>query len=310
MDKLRDLLSMKFEKKMKLVVVAAHDEEVIEAVNEARRASIINAVLIGNQIEIIKILDKKNINKELFEIIDENDMAKASEIGVKLISSGKADFIMKGLIDTSLLLKSVLNKDWGIRTDSLLSHVMLYEVSTYPKLLYLTDGGMNLEPSLEQKKMIIENAATVARAMANEKINVAVLAAKEKVNPKMIATVDADALKKQYENGEFSEGIIVDGPLALDLALSKEAAKVKEYSSEVAGNADILLVPNIEMGNGIGKCITYLAGGKSAGVVMGAKVPIVLVSRADNHESKLYSIALGSLVARQNSKKQNNLKFL
>lgn len=299
MEKLRELLNVKFDEKMKLVVVVANDEQVIEAVNEAREAAIIEAVLIGNKQEIVNILDKKKIKQDLFEIIDENDMEVAAELGVKMISEGKADFIMKGLIDTGVLLKAVLNKEWGLRTDSLLSHVMVYEVSAFPKLLYLTDGGMNLEPSIEQKKMIIENAALVARALGNETVKVAALAAKEKVNPKMIATVDAAALKKQYENGDFSEGIIVDGPLALDLALSKEAAQVKGFKSEVAGDADVLLVPNIEMGNGIGKTITYLAGGKSAGVVMGAKAPIVLVSRADDHESKLYSIALGSIVARK-----------
>ncbi len=303
MEKLKDLLNVEFREKMKLVVVGAQDEEVIEAVNEARRASIIEAVLIGDREKIVNILDKKGLKEDLFEIIDEDEMGTAAELGVKMISEGGADFIMKGLIDTSLLLKAVLNKEWGLRTDSLLSHVMVYEVSTYSKLLYLTDGGMNLEPSIEQKKMIVENAAVVARALGNEKVKVAALAAKEKVNPKMIATVDADTLKTQYENGEFSQGIILDGPLALDLALSKEAAKVKGFDSEVAGDADVLLVPNIEMGNGIGKTITYLAGGKSAGVVMGAKVPIVLVSRADDHESKLYSIALGSIVASQTQRK-------
>lgn len=303
MEKLKDLLNVEFREKMKLVVVGAQDEEVIEAVNEARRASIIEAVLIGDREKIVNILDKKGLKEDLFEIIDEDEMGTAAELGVKMISEGRADFIMKGLIDTSLLLKAVLNKEWGLRTDSLLSHVMVYEVSTYSKLLYLTDGGMNLEPSIEQKKMIVENAAVVARALGNEKVKVAALAAKEKVNPKMIATVDADTLKTQYENGEFSQGIILDGPLALDLALSKEAAKVKGFDSEVAGDADVLLVPNIEMGNGIGKTITYLAGGKSAGVVMGAKVPIVLVSRADDHESKLYSIALGSIVASQTQRK-------
>lgn len=302
MKKLEDLLNEEFTKKMKLVIVAANDEEIIEAANEARILNIIEPILIGDSKGIINILNKKGIKKEYFEIIDEGDMINASELGVKMVSEGKADFIMKGLVDTSVLLKAVLNKKWGLRTDSLLSHVMLYEVSTYHKLLYLTDGGMNLNPSLLEKKKIIENAAIVVRAMGKGKINVAVLAAKEKVNPKMIATVDADSLKKQYENGEFSRDIVVDGPLALDLALSKEAAKVKGFESEVAGDADVLLVPNIEMGNGIGKSITYLANGKSAGVVMGAKAPLVLVSRADDYKSKLYSIALGSLIARQNDR--------
>jgi len=214
-----------------------------------------------------------------------------------MVRNGQADFIMKGLVDTGTLMKAVLNKEWGLRTDSLLSHVMVYEVSTYPKLIYLTDGGMNLYPNLDQKIKIIENGVQVIKAMGNENIKVACLAAKEKADPKMPATMDAFNLKEKYINGEFSEGVIVDGPMALDLAISKESAKIKNYESEVAGDADMFLVPNIEMGNGIGKSMTYFAGGKSAGIIMGAKAPIVLVSRADTHESKLYSIALGSLIA-------------
>lgn len=296
-NKLNDLLKIKSEKLMKLVVVACHDKEVIEAVNEAKKLNIIAPILIGDKKKTLEIFKTKGIEKEDYEIIDEDDLGKAAEIGVKMVSNGEANFIMKGLIDTSTLLKAVLNKEWGLRTDSLLSHVMIYEIPAYNKLIYLTDGGMNLEPSLEQKVKIIENAALVAKAMGKETIKVAALAAKESVNPKMLATVEANALKEKYINGEFSKGIIVDGPLALDLAVSKEAAEVKGYKSDVAGDADVLLVPNIEMGNGIGKSITYFAKGKSAGIIMGAKVPIVLVSRADDKEAKLYSIALGSVVA-------------
>ncbi len=205
---------------------------------------------------------------------------------------------MKGLVDTGTLLKAVLNKEWGgLRTDSLLSHIMVYEVEAYSKLIYLTDGGMNLYPNLDQKVKIIENAVQVVEAMGRDTVKVACLAAKEKADPKMPATMDAHALKERFNEGKFSKGTIVDGPMALDLAISKESAAVKSYESEVAGDADILLVPNIEMGNGIGKSITYFAGGKSAGIIMGAKVPIVLTSRADTHEAKLYSIAMGSLIA-------------
>ena len=296
-NKLKDLLKIKSNKLMKLVVVACHDEEVIEAVNEAKKLNIIDPILIGDEKKTLEIFKIKGIEKEDYQIIDEEDLAKAAELGVKMVSNGEANFIMKGLIDTSTLLKAVLNKEWGLRTDSLLSHVMIYEIPAYNKLIYLTDGGMNLEPSLEHKVKIIENAALVAKAMGKQTIKVAALAAKESVNPKMLATVEANALKEKYINGEFSKGVIVDGPLALDLAVSKEAAEVKGYKSDVAGDADVLLVPNIEMGNGIGKSITYFAKGKSAGIIMGAKVPIVLVSRADDKEAKLYSIALGSVVA-------------
>lgn len=296
--KLDDLLEVKYEEKAKLVVVASHDEIVLESVIEANNLGIAEPILIGDKLKIEKIAKKKKFLIDDYEIIDEKDLEKSAEIGVKLVSEGKADFIMKGLVDTGTLMKAVLNKEWGLRTNNLLSHVMIYEVPTYSKLIYLTDGGMNLYPGLDQKVMILENAITVVKALGNEEVKVACLAAKEKVDPKMEATVDAMGLIEKYKKGYFEEEVIVDGPMALDLAISKESAKVKNYKSKVAGDADILLVPNIEMGNGIGKSITYFANGKSAGVIMGAKVPIVLVSRADTYESKLYSIALGSIVSK------------
>ncbi|WP_312907161.1 bifunctional enoyl-CoA hydratase/phosphate acetyltransferase [Tissierella praeacuta] len=298
--KLEELLKLKYQSPMKLAVVACHDEEVLEAVIESKRKGIADPILIGDKEKTINIAKEKGFDLSSYRIIDEKDLSGAAEIGVKMILNGKANFIMKGLVDTSILLKAVLNKEWGLRTDSLLSHVMLYEIPNYSKLIYLTDGGMNLQPTLEDKIKIIENAAIVGRALGKEEVKVACLAAKEKLDPKMTATVDAMELKNRYEEGSFSKGIIVDGPMALDLAVSSSSAEIKGYKSQVAGDADVLLVPNIEMGNGIGKSITYFAGGKSAGVVMGAKVPIVLVSRADDHEAKLYSIALGSLVADYN----------
>ena len=159
---------------------------------------------------------------------------------------------------------------------------------------------MNIAPDLNTKKQVIENAVEVARSMEIEEPKVACICAKEKVNPKMQATVDARALQEAGERGEFGEGVIVEGPLAFDLAVSKEAAKIKNFDSKVAGETDIMLMPTIEVGNGIGKALTYFAGGKSAGIIMGAKAPIVLVSRADSHESKLYSIAYGALIANYN----------
>lgn len=296
-NKLDELLNLKHEEPMKLVVVACHDEEVLAAVFEGKRLGIAEPILIGDKEKTIEIAKEKGLDISSYTIIDEKDLNMAAEIGVKMVSSGKANFIMKGLVDTSILLKAVLNKEWGLRTDSLLSHVMLYDIPNYSKLIYLTDGGMNLQPTLGDKVKIIENAVTVAKALGKEEVKVACLAAKEKVDPKMVATVDASELKHRYEEGKFSKGTIVDGPMALDLAISSSSAEIKGYKSKVSGDADVLLVPNIEMGNGIGKSITYFASGKSAGVVMGAKVPIVLVSRADDHEAKLYSIALGSLVA-------------
>lgn len=296
-EKLQDLLSVEGDK-MRLAVVACQDEDVLEAVVESSILGISEPILIGSKSETEEIADRLNLDISGFEFIDETDISAAAEIGVRMVSDGKADFIMKGLVDTAILLKAVLNKDWGLRTDSLLSHVMVYDVETYHKLLYLTDGGMNLNPSLEEKKKIIDNSVIVAKAMGCHNVKVAALAAKEKVNPKMQATVDADELKKMSIAGLFGEGVIVEGPLALDLAVSKEAAKTKKIDNPVVGDADILLVPNIEMGNGIGKTITYLANGKSAGIIMGAKAPVVLVSRADDKDTKLYSIALGNMISR------------
>lgn len=295
--KLEELLSIKNHEKMKLVVVASHDEEVLESVWEASERNIIEPILIGKKSKINEIVKEKDISLKDWEIIDEEDFTEGAKIGVKLVRNKEADFIMKGIIDTGTLLKAVLNKEYGLRTDSLLSHVMIYEVPNYHKLLYLTDGGMNLRPNVEQKEKIIKNSVNVARALGKEEVKVGCLAAKEKVDPNMVATTDASKLKEKSEKGDFGKGVIVDGPMALDLAISKEAAKIKNYNSPIAGDADVLLVPNIEMGNGIGKSITYFAEGKSAGVIMGAKAPIVLVSRADTHESKLYSIALGSIIA-------------
>lgn len=284
----------------RLVVAACQDEEVLKAVHEAALSGIVEPILIGDIEKTEKIAKELEISINAYEKIDVKDLAHAAEIAVRHVSSGKADFIMKGLIDTSILLKEVLNKEYGLRTDSLLSHVMIYEVPTYHKFVLLTDGGMNLEPDLDDKVKIVENAAKVCKALGYDKIKVAAIAAKEKVNPKMIATIHADELKKMCDKGVFENGVIIDGPLALDLAVSKEAAKIKGYESEVAGDADILLVPNIETGNGIGKSLTYFANSQSAGIVMGAKVPIVLVSRADSHEAKLYSIALGSMISELN----------
>lgn len=296
-DNLNQLLEVRHTNKMKLAVIASHDEGVLEAVVKASERGIVEPILIGDQNRTREIANELEIKVDRYEIIHEEKLERAAELGVKLIREGKADFIMKGLIDTSTLLKAVLNKEWGLRTDSLLSHVMVYEVPSYHKLIYLTDGGMNLSPSTEQKVKIIENSVIVAKALGNETVKIACLAAKEKVDLKMDATVQAMELKEKYLNGEFEDGVIVDGPMALDLAVSKDSAKIKGYRSDVAGDADVLLVPNIEMGNGIGKSITYFAGGKSAGIIMGAKVPIVLVSRADTYETKLYSIALGSIIS-------------
>ncbi|TQQ84345.1 bifunctional enoyl-CoA hydratase/phosphate acetyltransferase [Peptacetobacter hominis] len=290
----------KSENPVVLTVAAAQDEEVMTAVKDAYEKNIIKPVLIGDEEKIRKIASNIGFCIDNVEIINKTELKDAAEEAVKMVADGKADFVMKGILDTSIILKEVLNKEYGLRTDSLLSHVMIYELPSYKKLLILTDGGMNINPDFEQKKKIIRNSIEAAKSLGIEKVKVACLAAKEKVNEKMPATVDADMLKKFSEEGGFGEGAIVEGPIAFDLAVSEDACRIKGYKSEVGGDADILLVPNIETGNGIGKSFTYMGNAKSAGIIMGAKAPVVLVSRADTHESKLYSIAYGALISKMN----------
>ncbi len=284
-------------KTMRLVVAAAQDEDVLSAICKAAEEDLIEPILVGDKSEIHQIAEREKLNIEKYELIDVVDLTEAAKVSVKLVSEGKGDFLMKGLIDTSILLKAVLDKEIGLRTDRLLSHVMIYDVPHYHKLIFLTDGGMNIEPSYEEKVKIAENAIDACKALGNKVVKVAALAAKEKVSEKMPTTVDARKLQELCKEGAFGEGVILEGPLALDLAVSKDAALVKKFDSEIAGDVDILLVPTIEVGNGIGKTLTYLAGAESAGIIMGAKVPVVLVSRADSYEAKLNSIALGSVIA-------------
>ncbi|KAB3529227.1 bifunctional enoyl-CoA hydratase/phosphate acetyltransferase [Alkaliphilus serpentinus] len=287
----------KTQMKMKLAVAAAQDHDVLMAVKEAQELGIIEGILVGDEEEIKTIAKEISMDLSKFEVINKADLMEAALKAVSLVSSGAADFVMKGIIDTSILLKAVLDKEVGLRTDRLLSHVMVYELEAYHKLLFLTDGGMNIQPSLEEKKGILMNAVLSAKALGNKEVKVACLAAKEKVSEKMPSTVDGAELKNLAGEGAFGDGVMVEGPIAFDLAVSKEAAEIKGYKSSVAGEADIILVPTIEVGNGVGKALTYMAHGKSAGIIMGAKAPVVLVSRADTAETKLYSIALGSVVA-------------
>lgn len=296
---LKDMLEqLKGQNKVILSVAAAEDKEVLIAIKDAVEKEIINPILVG-QVEKIQAIAKDiNFNLENIKVINSETIEESAKIAVQLVSNKEADFVMKGLLDTAVLLKAVLNKDYGLRTDSLLSHVMIYELERYHKLLLLTDGGMNIAPDYEQKEKILKNSIQAAKSLGMEKVKVACLAAKEKVNPKMQTTVDADLLQKACKEGKFGDNVIVEGPLAFDLAVSKEASEIKGFKSEISGDVDILLVPTIEVGNGIGKSFTYMANSKSAGIIMGAKAPIVLVSRADSHESKLYSIAYGALIAK------------
>ena len=297
--KLKEIFDiLKGEEKLILSVAAAEDKEVLKAVKDAVEKQIIEPILVGDGDKIKLISEKINFDLTGIKILNSNNIEESAKIAVELVATKNADFVMKGILDTSILLKSVLNKEYGLRTESLLSHVVAYQMENYHKLLLITDGGMNISPNYEQKEMILKNAIQAAKALGIDTIKVACLAAKEKVNPKMQATVDGHLLQEASINGKFGRNVIVEGPLSFDIALSKEASDMEGFKSEVSGDIDILLVPNIEVGNGIGKSFTYMANAKSAGVIMGAKAPIVLVSRSDSAESKLYSIAYGALIAK------------
>lgn len=287
----------KSQKKMRLAVAAAEDHDVLGAVVKAGEMGLVDAILVGDEAQIHHLAKEYSLDLSNAKIVPTADIYESAKVAVKMVKEGEADFLMKGLLDTAVLLKAVLDKENGLRTDSQLSHVMIYDVPSYHKFIYLTDGGMNIDPTLEEKVKIVKNAVSVAKSLGVETVKVACIAAKEKVNEKMPATVDAKALEDMCKEGVFGEGVIVEGPLAIDLAVSEEAAKVKGFKSEIAGDTDILMVPNIEVGNGIGKTMTYMAKAESAGIIMGAKVPVVLTSRADSYEAKLNSIALGSVVA-------------
>lgn len=294
---LKEIIEVAKERGPKTIAVAcAQDLDVLLAVDMAKKEGIADAILVGDK-ELIEELGINNkIDLSRFEIIDIKDLSEASLKAVELVSTGKAHIVMKGLVDTSIILKAVLNKEIGLRTGSVLSHVAVFDVPDYHKLLIVTDAAMNIAPDLNSKKMIIENSVIVAKALDIEKAKVAVICAKEKVNPKMPSTVDAAELQKMNEAGEIAN-CIVAGPLALDLAVSKEAAKLKKIDHPVAGDADILLAPNIESGNVLYKTLGFLTKSKSAGIIVGAKAPVVLTSRADDEEAKMNSIALGVLMA-------------
>lgn len=279
-----------------LAVAVAQDAEVLTAVNAAKDLGIADAILVGDREEILKAAGECGVEPAKFTIIDEKDKAEACRKAVSLVAEGKAHIVMKGLVDTAIILKAILAEEAGLRTGNVLSHVAVFEVNGYDRLFIITDAAMNIAPNLEQKKQILENAVKVAHAMGNPEPKVAVLAAVEKVNPKMQATLDADALVEMNKKGEIT-GCILGGPFALDNAVSVEAARHKGIDHPVAGHADILMVPQIEAGNMLYKSMVFFAKAQNSGIIVGAKVPIVLTSRADSDIAKLNSIAIGVLMA-------------
>lgn len=285
-------------KRARLVGVAADDADTILALYEAEKMGLITPILVGDTQKIARVLEEEHISFQNAEQVHASTLEEAAALSVELIRSGKGDFLMKGLLDTNIFLKAIVNKESGLPKGKLLSHVMTFDVGEYyHKILITSDGGMCLYPDLEQKAAILQNALQVAKALEVDSPKVAVICAKEKVNPKMQPTLDAAELKLMGHEGVFGDNVMVEGPISFDLAISKHYAEIKEFQSPVAGDADVLILPDIDAGNLLGKCCTALFGAHAAGVIVGSSVPIIMTSRADDAETKLYSIALGCLMA-------------
>ena len=279
----------------KLVVAAAEDLHVLQAVLYAQVEDIIDPILIGDCDKILEICRENELEPMDIRLIDEKDPGKSCELAIDMIRQGEASILMKGLVSTAPLLKAVLDKDKGLRKNELLSHAAIFEVPSYHKLIAVTDAAMNVHPSLEEKAGIIENAVELFHGIGIKEPKVGILGPIETVNPKIPSTVDARDLKEMNLNGRI-KGCLVYGPLAMDNAVSREAALLKGISSPVAGDADILLCPDLNSGNILYKTLVFLANSISASVIMGASVPIVLTSRADSEISKLMSIALAAVL--------------
>ncbi|MCF8381090.1 MAG: bifunctional enoyl-CoA hydratase/phosphate acetyltransferase [Bacteroidales bacterium] len=279
----------------KLVVASSEDEHVLKAIKQAVHNNIIEPVFVGDENKTRKIAASIDFNIENFNVIDESNPEKAVIKAVKIVNEGGASILMKGMVSTATLLKAVLNKDYGLRKRETLSHFALFETSYYHKLVGITDAAMNISPELKDKIIIIENAAEVFHSLGEKQPKVAVLGPVEVVNPKIKSTVDAALLKDMYLKGEI-KSCIVDGPLALDIAISADAVRQKGIVSEVAGNADILLAPDLNSGNILYKSMVFLSNASAAAVILGAQVPIVLTSRADSEKNKLFSIALAAII--------------
>lgn len=292
-----ELISKANQKTLKKVSVSnAQDEPVLQAVKAAKEQNIASAILVGDEAKIREIAASIDMDLTDFEIINEPDTEAAALKAVELVHNDKADILLKGLLETKTFLKSVLNKEVGLRTGKMLSHVCVFEIEGIDRLLFFTDVAFNTYPTLADKVNIINNAVEVAHACGIECPKVAPLCAVETVNPKMQPTVDADNLTKMYEGGDF-KGCQIYGPLSMDLAIDPEAAVHKGVTNPVAGHADILLFPNIDAGNITYKILVRTAKVKIGNVLVGTSAPVVLTSRSDDFQTKLNSIALATVIA-------------
>lgn len=279
-----------------IAVAAAEDEDVLKAVDNANKQGLTNAILVGNKASIINISKDVNIDLDNFEIIDVPDKTEACKKAAQLVRDNNASLLMKGFVDTSVFTRAVLNKEMGLMQGKLLSHVGVLKIERFNRFFILSDTAINISPTLSHKVEIIKNSVKIAYALGNIMPKVAILCAVEKPTEKMPSTMDAVQLAQMNERDEI-KGCIVGGPFALDNAVSEKAAQHKGIHHPAAGNADILIVPNIEAGNVLIKSMEYFADAQKAGIIVGAKAPIVLTSRASSDESKFNSIALAVLTS-------------
>jgi phosphate butyryltransferase len=281
----------------KLVLAAAQDKHSLGAVYKAWKENIIEPILVGDEEGIKNICASNNYDITGLRIIHEPDKEKSVEVAVRMVSTKQADILMKGMIGSSTLLKCVLNKEWGLRTGNLLSHFALFEVETYHKVIAVTDVAMNIAPNLKDKIAILNNSVSCLNRLGYTIPKVAVLGAVEMVNENMEATLHAALLSKMNQREQI-KNCIIDGPLAFDNAVSLESAQNKGIRSEVAGDTDLLLMPDIEVGNVLYKSLVFFAKAKVASIILGALVPIVLTSRSDSEQAKFDSILLSAAASR------------
>jgi phosphotransacetylase len=272
------------------------EETALAGAIDAGKDRLITPILVGPATKIAEVAKKGGITLGSTEIVDVADSHTSADKAVELVRMGRAELVMKGSLHSDEILGAVIAKETGLRTGRRLSHVFIMDVPEYHKVLIVTDGAINIAPTLEDKVDICQNAIDLARSFGIERPKVAILAAVETVNSKMPATLDAAALCKMSERGQIKGGLL-DGPLAFDNAISRDAAKTKGITSEVAGDPDILLTPDLESGNMVAKQLTFLAKADSAGLVLGAKVPVILTSRADSLRSRIASCAVAVLAA-------------
>ena len=281
---------------MKIAVAGAHEDTVIQALKDATTAGLVNPILFGKKDEILKFASEIDYKIDDNSIIDIADPDCCASEAVKYVSSGKADILMKGILQTGTLMKAVFNKEYGLRTDKIISHLFLIKVPGYHKFLSLTDGGINIAPELSEQISIIKNAISFYHLMDLKEPKIAVLGPVETVSEKIPSTLNGAILSKMADRGQI-KGALIDGPLAFDNAISMESVREKKIVSDVAGDADVIFVSDIDMGNGLFKGLVYFAKGVPAAVMLGTKAPVVLTSRADSAECKFYSIALNVLYA-------------